>query len=79
MMLTKEPGFTGWLRPSGKGPWRVVCSAPTDAECFRRLQHAREVPRARRACSGGSSCGRAGATADHSGDAVGDGGIDLLR
>jgi hypothetical protein len=43
MMLTKEPGFTGWLRPSGKGPWRVVCSAPTDAEAFRRLQdHARQ-------------------------------------
>jgi hypothetical protein len=42
-MLTKEAGFTVWLRPSGRDPWRPVCSAPTDAECFRLLQdHARQ-------------------------------------
>jgi hypothetical protein len=39
---TTRPAYVGWLRPNGKGPWRAVCSAPTDAEAFQLLLgHAR--------------------------------------
>jgi hypothetical protein len=33
----QSDGFVGWIRPNGRGPWRAVCSAPTDAEAFEKL------------------------------------------
>ena len=46
---------------------------------FGGLQHAREIPCARRAGGGGGAGGRTGAAADHGGDAVRERFVNLLR
>jgi hypothetical protein len=35
--MNKHGEYVGWLRPTGKGAWRAICSTPTDAEAFEKL------------------------------------------
>ena len=78
------------LQPGGAGPDllrerldRGGVPFPEECEIERPrlggLQHAREVPRPRRAGRGGRPGGRAGPASDHGGDSVGERFVDLLR